>query len=108
MKIDERQVRELAEIAAIELKPDEVVAHRQDLQQMVDFVSEKFTEIDTTGLPETVRPFDMEVKETYTVQAEENRLRDDNVTNRDQAEELTSGSPDRKGSYIRVPRAVER
>ena len=96
MKIDDRLIEQLAETAAIELDPGEVIAQRIELEQMAAFVSEKYDEMDTEGMPEMVLPFAIECP-----------LREDAVTNGDMTEELISGAPDRKGPYIRVPRTVE-
>ena len=96
MDIDNILIEQLAEIAAIELSPEDVVSHRKELGQLVGFVSEKLEEINTDDMPEMVLPFEA----AYLP-------REDVVTSEDMKEKLIAGAPDKKGNYIKVPRTFE-
>jgi aspartyl-tRNA(Asn)/glutamyl-tRNA(Gln) amidotransferase subunit C len=95
MKIDDRLIEYLADLSRLELGPEEKDARKKDLEDILAYM-EKLNELDTQGLPEMTHPFDAV-----------NRFRGDEVVNTDRTEELLAGAPDRKGSYFRVPRAVE-
>ncbi|MDR0875005.1 MAG: Asp-tRNA(Asn)/Glu-tRNA(Gln) amidotransferase subunit GatC [Clostridiales Family XIII bacterium] len=95
MKIDDRLIEYLADLSRLELGAEEKDARKKDLEDILAYM-EKLNELDTQGLPEMTHPFDAV-----------NRFRSDTVVGTDRTEELLAGAPDRKGSYFRVPRAVE-
>ena len=97
MAVDTNQVKHLAEIAAIGMGGEELMAQQRDLERIAAYTA-RLAELDTAGLPEQTHPFGA---------TGENRLRGDEVTNGDQAEELVAAAPDSKGPYFRVPRTVE-
>ena len=97
MAVDINLIRHLAEIAAIDMGEEELMAQQRDLERIAAYTA-RLAELDTAGVPEQTHPFDA---------AGENRLRADEVTNGDQAEELVAAAPDSKGPYFRVPRTVE-
>jgi aspartyl-tRNA(Asn)/glutamyl-tRNA(Gln) amidotransferase subunit C len=99
MKIEKKQIQEIADLAQIGLSQEELEAQRIDLER-ISFYTEKLKDIDTNGKPCQTHPFGAGY---YDV----NRFRPDLVTNEDRAEEWTSAAPDSKGSYFRVPRTVE-
>ena len=76
--------------------PEEMEAQRQDLERIACF-TEKLAELDTAR----------EEPARMSFSPGENRLREDEVTNEDQAERWTGAAPDSKGSYFRVPRTIE-
>jgi len=95
MRIDDRSIEYLAELARLKLDDEEKEARKKDLADILEYM-EKLNELDTEGLPEMTHPF-----------AQVNCFRDDTVTNGDETETLLANAPDRKGSYFRVPRTVE-
>ena len=97
MGIDNKLIKHLAEIAAIEMGDEETESQRRDLERITDYAG-KLAELDTAGLPEQTHPFGA---------VGENRLRADEVTNEDRTKELVAAAPDSKGPYFRVPRTVE-
>ena len=97
MSIDNNQIKQLAEIAALELPPEELEAQAKVLNQYIGF-TEELLSIDTTDLP---------LDAYFFGEKENNCLREDEVTNEDHAKELVSSAPDSKENYFRVPRTVE-
>ena len=98
MKIDERTMDYLANVSMIGMDEDETEAQRKDLERIATF-TEVLSELDTTGEACVSHPFIPALNE--------NRFRADIVTCEDKSKELVAAAPDKKGSYVRVPRAVE-
>ena len=90
-------IKQLAETAAIDLSPEELVAQTVALEEFVLF-TEGLLSVDTEGQPAQTHPF----AETGV-----NRLREDEVTNEDHGKEYATTAPDSKDRYYRVPRTVE-
>ena len=97
MTVNEELIKQLAETAAIHMEPEELQAAVHDLEAHIAF-TDSLLGIDTTGASEQTHTF----AETGL-----NRLREDKVTNKDHAKELTAAAPDSKDSYFRVPRTIE-
>ena len=97
MAIDTNTIKYLTKVAAIKMDAEELEAHRRHLEQLADFAG-CLAELDTKGMIEQTHPFGT---------TGDNRLREDEVTNRDNTETLVAAAPDRKGPYFRVPRTVE-
>lgn len=97
MKIDNKQIEHLAALAAIDFGEEELEAQRRDLERIAAY-TRQLINLDTEGLSEQTHPFGQDGN---------NRLRTDEVTNKDRTEEWIAAAPDSKGSYIRVPRTVE-
>ena len=99
MRIDKKQIEELAGLAQIGMGAEETEAQRKDLERLATY-TEVLKDLDTTGLPCQTHPFG--AAETGV-----NRFRPDVVTNEDRTEEWIASAPDSKGPYFRVPRTVE-
>ncbi|MCL1895621.1 MAG: Asp-tRNA(Asn)/Glu-tRNA(Gln) amidotransferase subunit GatC [Clostridiales bacterium] len=97
MAVDTNLIKHLAEIAAIDMGEEELMAQQRDLERIAAYTA-RLAELDTSDVPAQTHPFG---------EAGVNCLRDDEVTNVDQAEELVAAAPDSKGPYFRVPRTVE-
>jgi aspartyl-tRNA(Asn)/glutamyl-tRNA(Gln) amidotransferase subunit C len=95
MKIDDRMIAYLADLARLELGEEEKESLKKDLADILNYVA-KLEELDTEGVPELTHPF-----------AAENRFREDVVVNGDRAQELIKIAPDSRGRYFKVPRTVE-
>ena len=103
MKIDTKQIEFLADLAKIEMGPDEMETQRQNLERLATF-TECLNGLDTTGMPEQTHPFG---SGGTNGKGGMDRLREDEVTNEDMTEEWMEAAPDSKGRYFRVPRAIE-
>ena len=103
MKIEGKQIEFLTDLAKIEMGPEETEAHRHDLERIATY-TECLTDLDTTDIPEQTHPFGACGPDG---KGGMDRLREDEVTNEDLAEEWMKAAPDSKGRYFRVPRTVE-
>ena len=95
MQIDAKRVRELAELAQLELGPDEVERMGVDLQAILTYV-EKLGELDTDGVPPTAHVLDLATP-----------LRDDRVRDVLPAEQALRNAPKRDAQAMVVPKVIE-
>ncbi len=94
-KITIEQVRHVARLARLELSENEQERLRADMGEMLAYV-EKLNELDTSDVPPTTQ-----VGEAGTP------MRDDEVTNRPSAEQMTANAPSRERGYFKVPKIIE-
>ena len=111
MEIDKKQLLDIANLALIELDPEEIESQRLALERISTY-TEKITNLDTSGLQCQTHPFGFDggISSETTCTGDEgslNRFRSDDVENKNLLEEWLKAAPDSKGPYIRVPRAVE-
>jgi aspartyl-tRNA(Asn)/glutamyl-tRNA(Gln) amidotransferase subunit C len=90
--IDRQEVLRIAELARLELSPDELERMTTDLSRILDYVSQLR---DLSEAP----PRAEEVAATP--------LRDDSVVPSRLVAELLEAAPAREGALVRVPRVVE-
>ena len=100
MTVDINTMKQLAEIAAIEMGPEEVAEQTAILKELAACTANLLS-VETEGLPRQTHPFADAGADGA------NRLREDVVTSEDHAKEFTAAAPDSKGAYFRVPRTVE-
>ena len=99
MIFTEKQVRGVADLANLNLAPDEIERMAHDLGSIVTYM-EKLNELDTTQIePMTQVLFDAE--ETAT-------LRDDVVRPTIPNSEALANAPASSAGYFKVPRVIER
>jgi len=103
MKIDEKRIEFLTGLAKIEMGPEEMEAHRRDLERIATY-TECLNELDTSDMPEQSHPFG---SSGLDERGGMDRLREDEVTNEDMTAEWMHAAPDSKGRFFRVPRTVE-
>ena len=94
-KISLEQVRHVARLARLELSPADEDRLRADLDEMLAYV-DKLNELDTKNIPPTTQ-----VGEAGTP------MRDDEVTNRPDAEAMLANAPSRDRNYFKVPKIIE-
>lgn len=95
MKITEDLIEYIGDLSRLYLSDEQKEKAREDLSDILDYV-EKLNELDTTGMPEMSHPFEAV-----------NCFREDEVTGKDDRENLLSNAPDRRGSYFKVFKTVE-
>ncbi|MCB0488541.1 MAG: Asp-tRNA(Asn)/Glu-tRNA(Gln) amidotransferase subunit GatC [Cyclobacteriaceae bacterium] len=95
MKIDRATLEKIAHLARLELDEKEVPKLLEDMSRMISFV-EKLKEVDTTG-----------VEPLTTMSHEINSLREDEVKNQLNTDEVLKNAPDKEGKYFRVPKVIE-
>jgi len=103
MKIDEKQIDFLAGLAKVEMGPEETEAQRRDLERIATY-TECLGGLDTAGVPEQSHPHGID---GANGKGGMDRLREDEVTNKDQTAEWMEAAPDSKGRYFRVPRTID-
>ncbi|MGH7805823.1 MAG: Asp-tRNA(Asn)/Glu-tRNA(Gln) amidotransferase subunit GatC, partial [Candidatus Binatia bacterium] len=90
MRISLEQVRHIAELARLELTPEEEALFAEQLSAILDYVDQLST-LDLEGVPPTRHALD-----------DAPRFRDDRVTNEPQVDALLANAPDRSGGFLRV------
>jgi aspartyl-tRNA(Asn)/glutamyl-tRNA(Gln) amidotransferase subunit C len=94
-KISLEQVRHVARLARLQLRPEEEIRLQADLSSMLGYV-EKLNELDTAAVPPTAQ-----VGEPGTP------MRDDAVTNQPAPNEMLANAPARQGNFFKVPKIIE-
>ena len=95
MKIDEKLILRLEELARLELLPEERVTIRKDLENILQMVA-TLESVDTTG----VEPL------TY-ISDENNVLRLDEVKNELERKVAMQNAPNTDGTYFKVPKVID-
>ena len=83
-----------AELAHIELKPDELQGLQQAVEQMVAFFA-KMSEVDTTALEPTTHAF-----------IKGNRVRPDEIVESNLADDILEQAPDLEDRFIVIPNVL--
>jgi aspartyl-tRNA(Asn)/glutamyl-tRNA(Gln) amidotransferase subunit C len=94
-KITLEQVRHVALLARLELSPQDENRLRTDMDEMLAYV-DKLNELDTKNVAPTTQ-----VGEAGTP------MRDDQVTNRPDADAILANAPSRDRNYFKVPKIIE-
>jgi aspartyl-tRNA(Asn)/glutamyl-tRNA(Gln) amidotransferase subunit C len=94
-KITLEQVRHVALLARLELSPQDENRLRTDMDEMLAYV-DKLNELDTKNIAPTTQ-----VGEAGTP------MRDDEVTNRPDADAILANAPSRDRNYFKVPKIIE-
>jgi len=95
MKISLDEVRHVAQLARLDLSPEEIERMAGDLSAILDYVA-KLDEVDT----ERVEP-------TSHVVAMKVAYRDDSITNEPAPERMLANAPRREKDYFVVPTIIE-
>ncbi|MEM1171544.1 MAG: Asp-tRNA(Asn)/Glu-tRNA(Gln) amidotransferase subunit GatC [Cyanobacteria bacterium P01_H01_bin.35] len=92
--IDNEQVRKVAHLARLELKPEEEEKFTTQLSNILEYV-EQLSELDTETVPPTTRAIDVS-----------NITRDDRLEPFPNREEILSCAPEQDGDFFRVPKIM--
>lgn len=95
MKITAETVRYLADLASLELAPDELQTMQRDLDRVLEYV-ERLGELDTEGVPPTAHA--LELPTPY---------REDVVSGVLPVDEAIRNAPDHDEHAMRVPKVME-
>jgi aspartyl-tRNA(Asn)/glutamyl-tRNA(Gln) amidotransferase subunit C len=95
MKINKEVVENVAHLARLELKADEIDLYTEQLDRILAYM-DKLNSLDTTGIEPTTHAIPLT-----------NVFRQDVVDNNFQSEESVGNAPDRKGSFFKVPPIME-
>jgi aspartyl-tRNA(Asn)/glutamyl-tRNA(Gln) amidotransferase subunit C len=99
-KVTQQQVERVAELAHLELKPDEAAGMLHDLNAILDYVAE-LNKLDTSG----VAPLE---QVTELVDADGGRLRSDDLESSLDRREVLREAPETNGVFFKVPKVIER
>ncbi|MGB3507736.1 MAG: Asp-tRNA(Asn)/Glu-tRNA(Gln) amidotransferase subunit GatC [Microcoleaceae cyanobacterium] len=94
MKIDPEQVRKVAHLARLELKPEEEEKFTTQLSGILEYF-EQLSELDTEKVPPTTRVINVS-----------NITRDDRLETFPHREEILSSAPDQDGDFFKVPKIM--
>lgn len=100
IKVTEEDVKRVAELAHLELTPEESVRMQKDLNAILDYVAE-LNELDTAG----VAPL-AQVSELSTANA--TALRADELEPSLPREAVMAQAPETDGAFFKVPKVIER
>jgi aspartyl-tRNA(Asn)/glutamyl-tRNA(Gln) amidotransferase subunit C len=100
MKITREEVLRVAELAHLELSPEEVETYRGQLEEILTYIA-KLEQLDVTG----VEPMAQVLQPTSESHPE---LRDDTLRPCEAADAILAQAPDAKKPFFRVPKVIER
>ena len=99
-KVTQQEVERVAELAHLELRPDEAAGMLHDLNAILDFVAE-LNELDTAG----VAPLE---QVTQLLAADGGRMRSDELESSLDRREVLAEAPETNGVFFKVPKVIER
>jgi aspartyl-tRNA(Asn)/glutamyl-tRNA(Gln) amidotransferase subunit C len=99
-KVTQQEVERVAELAHLELKPDEATGMLHDLNAILDYVAE-LNELDTAG----VAPLE---QVTELLHAAGGGLRSDGLQPSLDRAEVLAEAPETNGVFFKVPKVIER
>jgi aspartyl-tRNA(Asn)/glutamyl-tRNA(Gln) amidotransferase subunit C len=109
MKVSEKDVQYVAELANLELTPEEQARMVRDLNSILGYV-DKLNELDTKDVPPMAQ-----VSERFGVDASKTGTerfsyawRDDVVTPSLDRDEVMKGAPMSDGKFFKVPKVIEK
>ncbi|MGD1808582.1 Asp-tRNA(Asn)/Glu-tRNA(Gln) amidotransferase subunit GatC [Dapis sp. BLCC M126] len=94
MTIDNEQVRKVAHLARLELKPEEEEKFTTQLSSILEYF-EQLSELETETVPPTTRAIDVS-----------NITRDDRLEPFPNREEILSCAPEQDGDFFKVPKIM--
>ena len=92
--IDLEQVRKVAHLARLQLKPEEEEKFTTQLSSILEYF-EQLSELDTEKVPPTTRAIDVS-----------NITRDDQLEPFENREEILSSAPEQDGEFFKVPKIM--
>ena len=94
-QIDETQVRKVAQLARLELSPEEIQAFTGQLEAILEYVN-KLNELDTSDVEPLAHCLPVH-----------NRLREDVVQPCLSNDEALANAPERDGEFFKVPKILD-
>jgi aspartyl-tRNA(Asn)/glutamyl-tRNA(Gln) amidotransferase subunit C len=92
--IDREQVHKVANLARLELTPDEEEKFTTQLGSILEYI-EQLSELDVTDVPPTTRAIDVS-----------NVTREDNLQPYPDREAILSSAPEQEGDFFKVPKIL--
>jgi len=95
MKIDKETLDKIAHLARLEIAEKDIPKMLEDMSKMVSFV-EKLNEVNTDG-----------VEPLTTMSHEVNKLREDEVKNQLDPDEVLKNAPQKSHQFFKVPKVLD-
>ena len=92
--LDREQVRKVANLARLELTPEEEAQFTTQLVSILEYV-EQLSELDVTNVSPTTRAIDVS-----------NVTREDNLQPYPDREAILNGAPEQEGEFFKVPKIL--
>ncbi|NUM31470.1 MAG: Asp-tRNA(Asn)/Glu-tRNA(Gln) amidotransferase subunit GatC [Bacteroidetes bacterium] len=96
MKITDKKIDEIANLARLEFNANEKIKIKTDLEKIVDFF-DKLSEVNTDGVEPLIYMIDCQ-----------NNLREDEIKNEISKEEALKNAPDKDSDYFKVPKFIKK
>ncbi len=93
--ISDETIEYVGILAKLELSAEEKEAAKKDMGRMLDYI-DKLNELDTSGVEPMSHIFPIN-----------NVFREDEVTNKDDREQMIKNAPEKKDGAFKVPKTVE-
>jgi aspartyl-tRNA(Asn)/glutamyl-tRNA(Gln) amidotransferase subunit C len=106
MKISREDVLRVAQLAHLELAPEEVETYRVQLDKILAYIG-KLQELDVSGI-EPMTQMGFQTAEGTEAAGAEPDLRDDVVAPCNVAQAVLAEAPDAAEPFFRVPKVIER
>ena len=103
MRISENDVDYVANLANLELTPEERARMVKDLDSILSYI-DRLNELDTNNVPPMAQVF----AQTKSADAHHQILREDSLRPCLPHEEAMQNAPDTDGQFFRVPKVIER
>jgi aspartyl-tRNA(Asn)/glutamyl-tRNA(Gln) amidotransferase subunit C len=101
MKITREDVLRVAELAHLELLPEEIETYRSQLDEILTYI-DKLKELDVENVEPMAQVLFKRAKDSHP------ELREDKLQPCDVADAILSQAPDAAKHWFRVPRVIER
>ena len=95
MALDNQTIKTIARLARLEISEDEVEKYRSDISNILKLV-EQMEAVDTSGVEPMTHPFDATL-----------RLREDQVTEKNQRDKFQTIAPDSQDGLYLVPKVID-
>jgi aspartyl-tRNA(Asn)/glutamyl-tRNA(Gln) amidotransferase subunit C len=106
-KVTVEDVERVAELAHLELKPEETPAMLHDLNAILDYVAE-LNELDTTGVVPMAQVSELLAEHKTGAKTGNGSLRPDTVLGSLDRTEVLSQAPETDLVFFKVPKVIER
>jgi len=107
MKISPEDVRRVAELAQLELSPEEAETYRGQLDEILTYV-DKLKELDVTGIEPMAQVLFAPIAATGSSENRHPDLREDTPRPCDVAGPVLAQAADSSKPFFRVPKVIER
>jgi aspartyl-tRNA(Asn)/glutamyl-tRNA(Gln) amidotransferase subunit C len=107
MTISRDEVLRVAELAQLELTPDEIETYRSQLDEILNYVG-KLNALDLSDVEPMAQVLFTPSESSAEPHNSHSELRDDTLRPCDVADEVLAGAPDAAKPFFRVPKVIDR